>query len=438
MRKRKASPMILRLAAMLAASLWVTAAVFAQAAGAKPFPVEGASGLQDRTSIDAQGPELVQVLAKMSDVSSEDLREAAIRHATERLATLTTSSGGSQQTFSAYDDLVRFPQPNRGQPVRLAATVREVQKITFSGIDVQFVVASPVEKAGGRVALLVPAEASVPPAGTRVELDAIFAKLIELPESAGAATGIAPLLVSAAAPQAVRAGGALERADWSVVRHRSLGVRPEERSLYYRVLRNAADADPQSLLAAARAQLEQRKQEAPARIRRQQPFPTFVDLFKHPDAYEGKPVTLKGHAREIRKYPAGDNAEGLDTLYEAWVYTEDSESNPAVIVASSASADLPIGSDLQVPVEATGYFFKIYAYHARDTARVAPMVLARRIEKLPEPESSGPPSWLLAAAGAIVALLFGWVLMSYVGTRRRRSTAFAQSRPDLTQILSDE
>jgi hypothetical protein len=266
----------------------------------------------------------------------------------------------------------------------------------------------------------------------------VFAKLVELPESAGAKTGIAPLLVSGESPQAMREGGALEPAEWSVVRHRSLGVRPEEKSLYYRVLRNAADADPQSLEAAARALLEQRKQDAPARIRHQKPFPTFVDLFKHPDAYEGKPVTLKGHAREIRKYPAGDNSEGLDTLYEAWVYTEDSESNPAVIVASSASADLPIGSDLQVPVEATGYFFKIYAYHAHDTARVAPMVLAGRIEKLPEPEMSGAPTWLLAAAGAVAALLFGWVVVSYMGTRKRRSKSFAQARPDLTQILSDE
>jgi hypothetical protein len=374
----------------------------------------------------------------MSDVSPEDLRKAAIRHASDRLATLATSTGESQQTFSALNDLVRFPQPNRGQPVRLDANVRNVRKVALDRTEVQLVIASPVENAEGRVALLVPEEASVPPAGTPVELVGVFAKLVQLPESDGAKTEIAPLLVSGESPQAMREGGALEPAEWSVVRHRSLGVRPEEKSLYYRVLRNAAEADPQSLEAAAREHLEQRKQDAPAQIRRQKPFPTFVDLFKHPDVYEGKPVTLKGHAREIRKYPAGDNSEGLDTLYEAWVYMEDSESNPAVIVAPSASADLPIGSDLQVPVEATGYFFKIYAYHAHDTARVAPMVLAARIEKLPEPELSGPPAWFLAAVGAIVALLFGWVVVSYVGTPRRRSAKFAQAPPDFKEVQADD
>jgi len=424
-----------RLISTIATCLLITAAAFAaQPAGAKSFPIENVASLQDRTDLQSQASELADAFEAVSAVTLQDLKKEATAHAAERLATLRSSTGQSQQTLSVFDDLMRFPRPNRGEPVQLVGVLRDVEVVTLSGTDVQFVVASPVENPEARIAILAPVGTAVPQAATKVAVAGVFAKLVELPGGSGSSpTMVAPLLIAPAAPEAVQERDALEPALWSVVRHRTLGVLPAEKDLYYRVLRQAADAGEQVLEAAARDQLQQRKQDAPERLRKQVPFPTFVDLFKHPEAYEGKPVTLKGHAREIRTYPAGDNAEGLDTLYEAWVYTEDSESNPAVIVASSASADLPIGDDLQVPVEGTGYFFKIYAYHAQDTARVAPMVLAGRIEKLPEPRLAGPAIWMLITIGAVVALLFGWLLVSYVGTRRKRASV-GEIPPDFGSI----
>ncbi len=369
--------MTARLTAAIAALAWMSVTAYAaQPAGAKPFPIESFSSLQDRTDLRTQSSELIQAFNEASALSWKELEKEATDHASVRLATLRTSTGQSQQVLSVYDDLMRFPQPNRGEPVQISAVIRNVQSLTLGETDVQLVVASPVENSEGRIAVLIPANSPVPQAGTRVEVVGVFAKLVELPGSTGTSVSVAPLLVAPVAPQAVQDRRGPEPAQWSVVRHRTLGVRPTEKELYYRLLRQASDADADALEATAREQLERRKQDAPARLRKQKEFPTFVDLFKHPEAYEGETVTLKGHAREIRKYPAGDNAEGLDTLYEAWVYTPDSETNPAVIVASSASADLPIGDDLQVPVEVTGYFFKIYAYRAQDTTRVAPMVLA--------------------------------------------------------------
>lgn len=429
--------MIVCRAIVMVAWVWMSLAAVAAPTEIAALPLDSTSELQDRTRLQAQGRELVEALGDVSAFTLDDLRAASVTHAAQRLETVRTASGQPRRELVVYDDLMRFPEPNRGQAVSLSGIVRQSEQVLLYGTEVQLITATSIGDTTAIVQLLTPANTPVPVPGARVDLIGLFAKLVESGGS-DASTRVAPLLLAPAVATAVQPREGPEPAQWSVVRHRTLGVRPAEKELYYQVLQQAAQADPQALEVAARDQLEQRKQNAPARLRKQVPFPTFVDLFKHPEAYEGKPVTLKGHAREVRKYPAGDNAEGIDTLYEAWVYTEDSESNPAVIVASSASADLPIGDDLQVPVEATGYFFKIYAYHAHDTARVAPMVLAGKIEKLPEPTFGGPPIWLLIAVGAVAALLVGWLVVSYFGTRRRRVAKVDDASPDFSAVLEVE
>ena len=125
----------------------------------------------------------------------------------------------------------------------------------------------------------------------------------------------------------------------------------------------------------------------------------------------------------------------METLYEAWVYTADSQGNPAVIVASAAPEDIPLGEDLQVLVRATGYFFKIYGYEAQDTTRVAPMILAGRLEVIPEPKPQGPPWWLLAMLAAMLAALVAWLAVSYYGARKHaRRIVTSEGSPDFTGI----
>ena len=123
---------------------------------------------------------------------------------------------------------------------------------------------------------------------------------------------------------------------WAVVEDDTLGVRPEEAELYGRVLVETAAANPGRLaLDAAEFAAARRRGDGAG-------LPPFVDLFRHPDAYRGKAVTLTGHARVVREFPGPAPRGGGDppTLVEAWVFTEDSQTNPAVVVAADAP-DLP-------------------------------------------------------------------------------------------------
>jgi hypothetical protein len=401
------------------------------------LPVEVVSRLQDRTSLDANAENLATALRQVVGESTPALHKAAEEHGAARLRTLAATTGGPRGELAVYEDLMRFPQASRGEPVSLSATVTGSEAVKLNGTEARLLRCKPVENPKGSVAVLLPTTAEPPAIGQNAVLSGVFVMLVELQDERDAKSQSMPLIIAPElTPEPNSENPALEASEWSVVRHRSFGVRAAEKDLYYRVLKQAAQTDEASLRQAARDFATVRQREAPPKIRKQVPFPTFVDLFKNFSAYEGKPVTLKGHAREIRKYPAGDNTKGLDTLYEAWIYTEDSETNPAVVVASG-SPDLPIGDDLQVPVEATGYFFKIYAYHGHDTARVAPMILAGRIEMLPEPAPAGPPAWLLILVGLLFASLIVWLVVSYVGTRKPIIKA-ADVPPDFTAISTED
>jgi hypothetical protein len=164
------------------------------------------------------------------------------------------------------------------------------------------------------------------------------------------------------------------------------------------------------------------------------PFPVFVDLFKsadNPDVYHGKPVTLTGHIRLLREVPAGENSYGIATLYEAWLYTEDSQNNPACIVCTM----LPDGmlqafdasrSHVLDQVSVTGYFFKMMGYPAEDVYRYAPLILAQRLEwrRIEQPK---PNPWL-SKYGIPIALAVALGVILLVRFLTRPGRAFRERR----------
>lgn len=181
------------------------------------------------------------------------------------------------------------------------------------------------------------------------------------------------------------------------VRDRTYLIPESEREAYYQVLQHARRVDAQNLQAAAREhRLSRIRQAARPGVRddlleRPETFPVFVDLFRNPEEYRGKPVTLRGYARKLISYPADDpNEHGIETLYEAWIFTEDSQGNPAVVVCTEVPDGMPRGDNINEQVSVTGYFFKMYGYPARDTTRVAPMILADRLVWYP---ARGPAAW---------------------------------------------
>ncbi len=112
-------------------------------------------------------------------------------------------------------------------------------------------------------------------------------------------------------------------------------------------------------------------------------FDTFVDLFINPDVWQGQLVTLRGHVRHVVSYP-GDHPEFHGrSLHELWLFTEDSQSNPAVIVTSKLPEEFPVDAPLIDQVSVTGCVFKQYVYRSQKSRRIAPLILAGDVQWTP-------------------------------------------------------
>ena len=229
---------------------------------------------------------------------------------------------------------------------------------------------------------------------------------------------------------------------------KTFGIQDRERGAYYAVLHQAHQVDVKLQKAAARRLRTQRRQQYPdprVRDNPDAPFPVFVDLFKNaddPGVYHGKLVTLAGHVRLLREMPAGENAYGIKTLYEAWLYTEDSQNNPACIVCTS----LPEGmqdafntskSQVLDHVGVTGYFFKMMGYRAEDAFRYAPLILAHRLEWRPI-DNSKDTEWLSKYGTAFaVAIALGVILFLRRMSRPNREPYSKRLRDEESEVSFD-
>lgn len=221
------------------------------------------------------------------------------------------------------------------------------------------------------------------------------------------------------------------------VKDLTMGIKSvEESEAYYRTLLHAklVDAEAQEQLA---REFWKKRQEELAKPRSQ-----FVDLFKTldatPEIYRGQPVTLSGTLRELKKWEEmrGNrlNNVGIETVYEGWIFTEDSQSNPTVVVFTENPDQIPTGSEMSVPVKVTGYVFKMYGYESRDKEnplRKAPMLLAKAMRErhIPEP-ASFPVVWVGGAIGLLVLGIVLFLWSSHQSDKQTRNQMLEKDKPD--------
>ena len=201
----------------------------------------------------------------------------------------------------------------------------------------------------------------------------------------------------------------------------SRGIRPEEAEGYFAILNHARQVSSKQLRDEAKRFESERlavvRNDPALRFyfrRAEAEFPTFVDLHRSPAAYRGQPVTLRGHMRRLIELPPGPNPFGFERLYEAWLYVDDAQQNPVVVVCSELPPGLSTGSDVLVDfVSATGYFFKRYGYSDQAGQwRFAPLILAGRLDWSPRAERtawlSSATMWWLVCGGGVLVLWLGW------------------------------
>jgi hypothetical protein len=177
---------------------------------------------------------------------------------------------------------------------------------------------------------------------------------------------------------------------------------------------------------------------------------TYTHLFQDPDKHRGEVVRVSGRLRLIRRYdpPPEARAEGVNDLYEAWVFDEQGV-NPFVVVFSvwpeGLSRDLLTRDKVHppVPVKFAGYFFKRYRYKARDstenTARDAPLVIGRTLEVEQSPSGTSTTNiWpnlfsmvttIAVGVAIVMAVLGGMVYWFRRSDARYQQKLHTLSRP---------
>jgi hypothetical protein len=205
--------------------------------------------------------------------------------------------------------------------------------------------------------------------------------------------------------------------DLDVVLDKTRGIGDDERDAYFQLLDHAAQGDYKQQFALAERNLaifEQRFYDNQKQALKAGPnlpryrFSLYADLLKDPQAYRGQLLPLRGHVRRLEEMRLIDGDDDLGVAYQAYLFTDDSRTHPYIVVSREVPPGMPRGGDILEEVAVAGYFFKIYAYDAQDAVRIAPLLIAQRLEWFPRREA-GPfvsPFWGgLAATGALLILV---------------------------------
>jgi hypothetical protein len=164
---------------------------------------------------------------------------------------------------------------------------------------------------------------------------------------------------------------------------------------------------------------------------------TFSELFGQPRSFRGRPVAIAGTLRRLEQVDAPANDYGIDGYWQGWLEPEGGPASPIVVYFLDVPEGMPTGLAIAEPADVTGYFFKRWAYAAKDTVRLAPLVMAASPRWSPPPPSRPAIDFVAAlTTGTIVIVM----LLTLVGIRLARRGRPSRAAPpaDLERALAGE
>ncbi|QDT37366.1 hypothetical protein [Stratiformator vulcanicus] len=151
----------------------------------------------------------------------------------------------------------------------------------------------------------------------------------------------------------------------------TLNIRNDERDAYLQTLDILRASDDTVLKSAAATDV------------------SFPVLMIETDHYRGRLIRVSGTARRIAPFKLRDSEAERTTeqLFDVWVFTPESGNNPVHLIATGLASDIPVGESVGdgIDIEAVGYVFKRQGYASNGGLHVAPLVLAKTIERRPAP-----------------------------------------------------
>lgn len=107
---------------------------------------------------------------------------------------------------------------------------------------------------------------------------------------------------------------------------------------------------------------------------------TYAKLWDNPKDYRGDAIQIAGRLRRLVKMdaPKGLANDGIKTLYEGWIFSEDDGANPYCVIFSELPQGVEVGEKTFYRVTCDAYFFKRYRYKSvNNETRDAPLLIGR-------------------------------------------------------------
>lgn len=130
------------------------------------------------------------------------------------------------------------------------------------------------------------------------------------------------------------------------------------------------------------------------------PLTGFAELYGQPRTFRGSLVRVRGTLHRLQWMKAPANDFGVDGYWQGWLEPAGGPPSPIVVYFRKLPPGMPEGLSIDERVEVVGYFFKRWAYAAKDTVRMAPLVMA--IEPVWRPKTDSRP--LLDAIGSVALI----------------------------------
>lgn len=141
---------------------------------------------------------------------------------------------------------------------------------------------------------------------------------------------------------------------------------------------------------------------------------SFTELYGQPRSFRGRPVAMAGTLRRLERVEAPENDLGIEGYWQGWLEPEAGPASPVVVYFLDIPDGMPEGLSIAEPVDVTGYFFKRWAYAAKDTVRTAPMIVAALPRWTPRPDIRPAAE---SIGGFAIATMAALVLLTLLGIR---------------------
>lgn len=150
---------------------------------------------------------------------------------------------------------------------------------------------------------------------------------------------------------------------------------------------------------------------------------SYFQLFEQTNEYRGKLVTIRGRVHRALRLRTPGNDLGIEHYYQLVVQPDDSPAYPIMVYCLELPEGFPTGEKVLEDARITGFYFKRWAYPAKDALRTAPTLAAKTLHWIETPRTSqttlglGSVLFVIVAAGA-----FAVFAAAYIYARTRRDT----------------